>query len=408
MWRWRLKQLLKGIGVRTTLYSLLGVATALVGLILNDYLPPSLGGWVGADAVDKILNILSSSMLAVTTFSLSTMVTAYGSASSGATPRATQLLIDDRTTQNLLSSFIGSFLFSVVGIIALQMGIYGERGKVILFVVTLGVLLFVVYNLLLWINHLTHFGRLGETTARVEAVTEKALLNHAKAPYSGGYPLSEAPPLPLDATMITTDKIGYLQHIDYEAITPLLVEDGRRIHLLVTVGDFITPTQTLAAAVGLSKEEQKRLNKSFMIGPARLYDDDPRFGLSALSEIASRALSPAVNDPGTAIDVIGRGTRLLLKYQAATKPLTHPTPHLYCPTAMPADFIDDFFTPISRDGASLIEVQITAVKALLALQKGAPLYHEAIDEQLTYLLAQGERHLHPLDYARLQAKIPTM
>ena len=37
----------------------------------------------------------------------------------------------------------------------------------------------------------------------------------------------------------------------------------------------------------------------------------PVFGLCVLAENASRALSPAVNDPGTAIDVIGRGVRLL-------------------------------------------------------------------------------------------------
>lgn len=38
-------------------------------------------------------------MLAVTTFSLSTMVTAYGAASSGVTPRATTLVMEDTTTQ---------------------------------------------------------------------------------------------------------------------------------------------------------------------------------------------------------------------------------------------------------------------------------------------------------------------
>ncbi len=43
-------------------------------------IPESVSVKVGAEAVDNILNILASSMLAVTTFSLSIMVTAYGSA----------------------------------------------------------------------------------------------------------------------------------------------------------------------------------------------------------------------------------------------------------------------------------------------------------------------------------------
>ena len=196
--------------MRATLYSLLGVVTALLALWLNEYVPESLAGKFGTDSVDKMLNILASSMLAVTTFSLSTMIGAYSSASSGATPRATQLLVQDTTTQNVLSSFVGSFLFSVVGIIALNMGIYGDRGKVVLFIATLSVLCFVVYNLLRWINHLTKFGRLGETTSRVEQVSEKALINHAKQPYLGALPMSEALPILNYASIIHSSKIGFV------------------------------------------------------------------------------------------------------------------------------------------------------------------------------------------------------
>src|SRR3546814_17845649 len=97
-------------------------------------------------------------MLAVTTFSLSTRVAAYGAASSGVTPRATTLVIEDTTTQNALATFIGSFLFSLVGIIALSTGAYGVQGRVLLFAVTIGVVILIVYMLLRWINHLSKLG----------------------------------------------------------------------------------------------------------------------------------------------------------------------------------------------------------------------------------------------------------
>ncbi len=75
-WRWLLHQLTKRLWFRATLFSLLGVATALLAVVFKDYIPESLPARIGADAVDKILGIIASSMLAVTTFSLSTMVTA--------------------------------------------------------------------------------------------------------------------------------------------------------------------------------------------------------------------------------------------------------------------------------------------------------------------------------------------
>jgi uncharacterized membrane protein len=45
--------------------------------------------------------------------------------------------------------------------------------------------------------------------------------------------------------------------------------------------------------------EYYRLRTAFTLGDMRYFEEDPRFGLITLSEIASRALSPAVNDPGT-------------------------------------------------------------------------------------------------------------
>lgn len=135
---------------------------------------------MGAEAVDNILNILASSMLAVTTFSLSIMVAAYGSATTNVTPRATRLVVEDVTTQNVLATFIGSFLFSLVGIVALNMGAYGERGRVILFIVTLVVIALIIFTLLRWIQHLTSLGRVGKRRRKLNAQRLKLLLSALK------------------------------------------------------------------------------------------------------------------------------------------------------------------------------------------------------------------------------------
>lgn len=424
-WKWNLRHLLKKIGVRSTLYSLLGVMTALVALLLNDYVPESLSGKIGADSVDKILGILSSSMLAVTTFSLSTMVGAYGSASSGATPRATQLLIQDTTTQNVLSSFIGSFLFSVVGIIALQMGIYGERGKVVLFIATLAVLLFVVYNLLRWINHLTQFGRLGETTSRVEKVVEEALTKTAKLPYLGARPRDEAPPIPDHATKITGAETGYIQFLDMDALAKIANSPGKSIYCEVLPGSFVGPTTILAQTIGLDKSEEKAVQNAFSVAIQRSFEQDPRFGFCALSEIASRALSPAVNDPGTAIDVISRGTRLFINFASAKReaelkqrkaaiasggslyPTNPACENVYCHEPNIMDFFDDFFIPIGRDGAGLVEVCIALEKSLTHLAKSDGELYKSLGQahgKLLYKRAESAMTVEE-DLVRLREKL---
>ena len=216
-WRWALARLTKSLWFRASLFSLLGIATALIAIFFKGFVPASLPTQIGADAVDKILGIIASSMLAVTTFSLSTMVSAYSAASSGVTPRATTLVMEDSTTQNALATFIGSFLFSLVGIIALSTGAYGAQGRVVLFTVTIGVVILIVYTLLRWIDHLSKLGRVGETIDRVERATLEAIQSRMKWPFLGAAEYPAELGRPTSTPVVVRPETGYVRHIDVQA-----------------------------------------------------------------------------------------------------------------------------------------------------------------------------------------------
>ena len=121
----------------------------------------------------------------------------------------------------------------------------------------------------------------------------------------------------------------------------------------------------------ISDDELERLRNAFTLGEQRSFEQDPRFGLCVLSEIASRALSPAVNDPGTAIDIIGRAVRLFSLPVQADSATAHYSQLFMRPTQI-SDMFDDIFTGIARDGAALVEVQLRLQKALQALAVIAP------------------------------------
>lgn len=167
------------------IFALLAVVTALIAIPAQHMIENPLPFSVGSDSVGQILDILASSMLAVTTFSLSVMVSAYTAASSSVTPRATKLVQQDTTTQNVLATFIGSFLYSLVGIIALSTDQYGENGRLILFIVTIGVIVLIVITILRWIEHLSQLGRVGETTERVENAAANTITQRIQHPTFG-------------------------------------------------------------------------------------------------------------------------------------------------------------------------------------------------------------------------------
>lgn len=420
--KWQLKNLFQQIWVRVTLFSLLGVVTALCGLWFDHYVPKDWADVVGADAVDTILNILASSLLAVTTFSLSTMIGAFGSASTSATPRATQLLIKDQTTQNVLSSFVGAFVFSIVGIITIQAGVYGFRGKIVIFAVTLAVVAFVVFTLLRWINHLMTFGRLVETTQRVEDVVALALTQQAEKPCYGAQCLEPNWQPPAQAKPVYSPKNGYVQYIDVHALSLLCTEPGQAIYCVVQPGHFVTTATVIAYSLGFEEDFSQRIDDAFALDVDRSFEQDPRFGLCTLSEIASRALSPAVNDPGTAIEVISRGTRLLANFvvqreqeiearEAAVKEGTQTTASalqgVYIGQASDEEMFDDFFTPIARDGASLIEVMLVLLNALEQLALVSPKHYAPLVRQhVDWVMQRAEEQMQlPYDKERLSKKV---
>jgi uncharacterized membrane protein len=364
--RWLLRQFKKQIWVRATMFSIGAVVTALLAAVAEPYIPYDVKLTLAAGTVDDILNILATSMLAVTTFSLSIMVSAYSAAASTVTPRSTKLLLSDSVAQNTLATFLGSFLFSIVGIIGLAAGFYGDQGRVILFLATLVVLFIIIGTLLRWIEQLGKFGRVGDTIARVEKAATGPAEQLGRLPRLGALPWT---PVPDAAAEIACRESGYLQHIDMAALNDIACEQHLKIHVDVMPGSFLHPARPVAMAFPAPKADcLEEIAACFTISTEREYDQDPRFGLIVLSEIASRALSPAVNDPGTAIEVIGSGLRVLLNYSAArNNPETPCFEHVHARELDTAELFDDFFNPIARDSAALIEVQMRLQFALEAL-----------------------------------------
>jgi uncharacterized membrane protein len=293
------------------------------------------------------------------------------------TPRATRLLMEDTTSQNVLGTFIGSFLFSLVGIVALSTGLYGSQGRAILLVVTIALIALIAITILRWIDYLARFGRLGETIERVERATWTAMEARLAHPHLGGRPLIGG--APDSARPVFAETVGYVQHVDVVALEAGAKSAGCEIYVTALPGAFVDPSRPVAMSTRPARNGDgsdadahlvETIRNAFTLGAERTFDQDPRFGLCVLAEIAQRALSPAINDPGTAIDVIGRAVRLLVqwsRFDAAKRDRDVSCPHVWVPEIAVGDMFDDIFQPIARDGAAMLEVHIRLQKAFLAL-----------------------------------------
>lgn len=390
------QMILNGIGRqlwwKTILYGLIGVAAALVGVVTDRFLYLDLPLEISASAVSSLLGIISSSMLSVTTFSIGAMTTAFGSASSGVTPRATMLLQQDGVTHSVISSFIGAFIFSVVGSIALTTGSYGPGGRVVLFVLTIIVVGIIVVQILRWVNHLMSFGRSSTTTQQVEDIATEELKARISTPYLGANPWKDTSSPPPGAKPLMKEEIGYLRFVNMNDLSCLSDEAGLEIYLPCNPGAFLYKNKPVAWIVGDPDEETlDKIQKCFLVSETRNFEQDPRFGIIVMAEIGSRALSSAVNDVGTAIEIIGRLTRLLAIWGSETADEPVQYPRLYLNPLNVDDLFDDAFLIIGRDGAALVEIQIRLQKSLWSLSEmGSESFRQSARSHAKLMMQRAE------------------
>jgi len=365
---WQLLRLSRRLWVRTTLIALLSILAALGAPLIGPLIPTSLSDRIGEDAVMPILNVLATSMLTVTTFSLSIMVTTHRMASTQVTPRSHRLLLEDTTTQTVLATFLGAFLFALVSIFLFRAGLKAAQAPVVVFGFSVLVVGLVVIAILRWIEHLSRLGSMDDTIGQVTDRARDSLERQRRAPSFGAHPLSGPDAIPDGAVPVPARRGGNVQFVDLPALSDCAEENDVQIYVTSIPGDFAVAGAPLAHVVPGGRVDETTVQNAFGMEAVRSFDQDARFGLMVLSEIALRALSPGLNDPGTAIEVIGRLERLLAECDAPDGEVAHERVWMRPVTA--EDLIEDAFNGIARDGAAMIEVPRRLIRALDTLRQG--------------------------------------
>lgn len=356
-----IRQLMNRMWFLPAVFSLIAVVTVATAFFVAGWAPEELPFTISQSSVQSVLEVMASSLLTVAVFALSTLVAALSSASSTTTPRAVPLIIGDRAAQTSISVFIGAFLFSILAILGLSAGVYSSAGRMVLFSVTLAVVAAVVIALIRWIAQISDIGRVSHTVDRVEQATRAALDTLKEHSLFDCRELRDT----ATGTKLYASRLGYVQHIDANRLQNIAEENDLQIAVLARPGAYATAIRPLMAVEGqLDERARARLVEAFVIGDQRTFSHDPRFGLIALTEIADRALSPGINDPGTAIDVIGTLTRLLTDWAPGGEKDEVRNDRVAVLPLDANDVIEDAFRPIARDGAGIVEVVLRLLEGL--------------------------------------------
>jgi uncharacterized membrane protein len=121
---------------------------------------------------------------------------------------------------------------------------------------------------------------------------------------------------------VLATKSGYVRAIDYDELLKIAGKNNMVFYLKHLAGDFIVPGDQLLLAWPASYEASELstlINKSYILGDNRTMQQDIEYGMTSLVIIASRALSPAINDPITPVMCLNR-LGVALSMLAESKP----------------------------------------------------------------------------------------
>ena len=258
-----------------------------------------------------IVSTIAGSMITVTSLVFSLTLIALTLASQQLGPRLLSVFMRDRITQVVLGLFVATFLYSLLILAALSdvndswsTPALSILLALLLAVVSVGFLISFIHHLANSMQADTVIARMGADLARqVTRIfperTEESD-DDPEATAASGQRFD-------DAGEISAGSSGYIQTVDVDSLLECATEHDLEIILHRRAGDYVCEGETLASVTpqrALGDSVRADLASTIVLGRTRTPVQDLEFAMSAIVEIALRALSPGVNDPYTALTCI--------------------------------------------------------------------------------------------------------
>lgn len=327
------------------------------------------GGHEGARAV---LSTIAASMITVAGVAFSITIVALTLASQQFGPRLLRNFLRDRGNQIVLGTFVSTFIYCLLVLRTVRGNEDAEfvphlavTVGVVLAVLSLGVLIF-------FIHHVSTSIQASQIIAHVSADLEDAIERLFPERIGTGGEAArqedgsgDLPPSSYERPrLIEATAGGYIQAIDGERLMTLAQEQDLVLRVQARPGTFVRKGRVLVAidAAPLRSDwDEEPFREAFILGAHRTGTQDVEFFVDQLVELALRALSPSINDPGTAgmcvdrleqalCQLAGRRIPSACRYgedgrlRIVARPVTF------------ADVADSAFEEIARHGAASVTV----------------------------------------------------
>ena len=319
-----------------------------------------------------ILTSIATSTMTVVSIVFAILLMTLTLASTQFSPRILVSFVRDHVTQWTLGIFLGTFSYCIAALPAARSlptpfaPVVTVAGAMALAPVCVGWLIYFIHHISIAIsvNHI--LDRIARETEEVIDGLMPYPWRPARWDLAFGVSLADL------VTPIPSPRSGYLRFVDIPELTALAKAYGVCVRLERRVGQFVPQgVALLTASRGerVSAERAAEFLAAIDIGPTRTMQQDVEFGVVQIVDIALRAISPAVNDPTTAISGVDQLSAILIRWTGRAPPQTYhyDPPHVLRVVVPWADFealLDLAFEQIRHYAVADAAVSLRLMRAL--------------------------------------------
>ncbi|WP_299320323.1 DUF2254 domain-containing protein [uncultured Maribacter sp.] len=261
------------------------------------------------DTAKTILSTLIGGLISLTVFSFSMVMVLLNQASSNFSPRVLPGIVSDQKHQIVLGLYIGTILYNIFIFISIEptKDNYQTPGFSVLagIILVVGCLAAFIY----FIHHISQAIQVGNILTAIHSRTKSEIRSIVKDQEKKTlvFPDQEH----WEAYEIT--ETGYFYGILNDNLLEICKENSMRIKIQLHKGQFI-----LDGTIGFKTEKpldndlKEKIISNLLFSHEELIGENYIYGFRQISEIGVKAMSPGINDPGTALNTIDYLTSLFL------------------------------------------------------------------------------------------------
>jgi uncharacterized membrane protein len=282
--------------------SLLALAVSRTGTLVE----LSRAWTYSSGTAETVLAAVVGASVGLTGFVVTVSVLIVQMATGTFSARYMRLFYRDGVLKAVLSVLVGTLTFSYSLLRRVEQDAVPSFGVTLagLFL-AIGLLLFLVF-----LDRSIHRLRpvaVAAFVARAGRRSHEELVQNALAPDAPDYLPRELAVVGAPAVVVRSDHAGAIQAIDAAGLTRFARKHRCLVVMRKVVGDFVPEGATVFEVYdgdGLGADAERNLRSMVVLGVERTIEQDPAFAIRVMVDIAIRALSPAVNDPTTAVQVL--------------------------------------------------------------------------------------------------------